>query len=58
LTGEAVPERAREVVLPVCGECGTVGRQPGQGTAAAFCVGPREARHKRVKMQPVTYRAQ
>lgn len=58
LRGDAIPENAREVDLPVCEHCGLVSRQAGQGTAKAWCQGPRDARHKKTQMRPVTYRAQ
>ena len=58
LSGKDVPEAAREVELPVCPICGTVGKQPSQGTPGKFfCVGPKGGTHKKTAMIPAVYRA-
>lgn len=58
LRGKDVPRAAREVELPVCPACGTVGKQPRQGDGGrAWCVGPRGETHKKTTMVPVLYRA-
>lgn len=57
LTGAAVPKAAREVELPVCPSCGTVGKQPNQTDTRFFCRGGRDNPHKKVAMVPVLYRS-
>jgi len=57
MNGTPVPEAARSVELPVCPECGLVGKQPGGARTSYACTGPAGASHKRTSMKLVEYRA-
>lgn len=44
------------VELPVCPSCGHVGKLPQRGKFKSYCTGPAGATHKRVQMEPRTFR--
>jgi DnaJ-class molecular chaperone len=52
------PAAAREVVLPVCPDCGLIGKKPGAAATTFYCTGPVGETHKRALMQDVPFVAQ
>lgn len=52
-----LPASAREVELPVCPECGQIGKQPGSPTTSYYCTGPVGDGHPRASMQEIRFLA-
>jgi hypothetical protein len=47
--------KPREVELPVCPQCGHVGKRPA-GNYKGYCIGKAGQNHKRLRMTPVRFR--